>query len=189
MVVVCCASFRPLACKICAARDPSMRNIPSSRCSVSTLLCPSLSASSAAKSRIWRHSAVSGTSTEVGMRSRAVMRLSISVRISDAKSVSPRNRVISARSSRTSPSSMCSVSIEGLRTGLLRSAQRKSRAGLSLCNDQTWVAPEHATSGRAATLSARRRSVYVGGSRTAIGAGAVSQRRTLNRPVSSVSTH
>jgi len=105
------AGFRPFPSRICAARDRSARNIPSRRCSVPTLLWPSRSASSPARSRIFLQSLVRGTSTDVEKGSRRVMHLSISVRISDAKSVAPRNLFINAGSSRRSPSSACSVSM------------------------------------------------------------------------------
>ncbi len=71
----------PRSCKISAPKHFSSRRIPSSKCSVPTCRCPRRSASSVAKFRIRLDSWLSGTSTDVEMRSRMVMRCSISLRI------------------------------------------------------------------------------------------------------------
>ncbi len=60
------------------------------------------------------HSALNGTSTEVEIRSRIVMRASISLRIDSIDPCCRRNRLASALSSRIKPSSKCSVSMYGL---------------------------------------------------------------------------
>src|SRR5439155_16205690 len=70
--------------------------------------------SSAAMFRMRLHSALSGTSTDVEMRSRMVMRASISLRIDSIEPCWRRKRLASALSSRIKPSSKCSVSMYGL---------------------------------------------------------------------------
>src|SRR5229473_8067229 len=107
-------SRSPRSIKISEPKHFSSRRIPSSRCSVPTCLCPSRSASSAAMFRMRLHSALSGTSTEVEMRSRIVMRASISLRIDSIEPCWRRKRLASALSSRIKPSSRCSVSMYGL---------------------------------------------------------------------------
>ena len=104
----------PRSIKISAPKHFSSRRIPSSKCSVPTCLCPSRSASSADMFRMRLHSALSGTSTEVEMRSRIVMRASISLRIDSIDPCCRKKRFASALSSRIKPSSKCSVSMYGL---------------------------------------------------------------------------
>src|SRR5260221_11559820 len=60
------------------------------------------------------HSALRGTSTDVEMRSRIVMRASISLRIDSIEPCWRRKRLARALSSRIKPSSKCSVSMYGL---------------------------------------------------------------------------
>src|SRR5216684_916696 len=107
-------SRSPRSINISAPKHFSSRRIPSSKCSVPTCLWPSRSASSAAILRMRLHSALNGTSTEVEIRSRIVMRASISLRIDSIDPCCRRNRLASALSSRIKPSSKCSVSMYGL---------------------------------------------------------------------------
>src|SRR5712691_2527450 len=105
---------RPRSIRISAPKHFSSRRMPRSRCSVPTCLWPRRSASSAAILRMRLHSALSGTSTEVEMRSRIVMRASISLRIDSIEPCWRRKRLARALSSRMRPSSRCSVSMYGL---------------------------------------------------------------------------
>src|SRR6266404_3249838 len=105
---------RPRSINISAPKHFSSRRMPRSRCSVPTCLWPRRSASSAAILRIRLHSALSGTSTDVEMRSRMVMRASISFRIDSIEPCWRRKRFASALSSRIRPSNKCSVSMYGL---------------------------------------------------------------------------
>src|SRR5215470_9840465 len=107
-------SRNPRSINISAPKHFSSRKIPSSKCSVPTCFTPSPSASSAAMFRMRLHSALNGTSTEVEMRSRIVMRASISLRIDSIDPCCRRNRFASALSSRIKPSKRCSVSMYGL---------------------------------------------------------------------------
>src|SRR5713226_2338048 len=107
-------SRSPRSIKISAPKHFSSRRMPRSRCSVPTCLWPRRSASSAAILRMRLHSALSGTSTDVEMRSRMVMRPSISLRIDSIEPCWRRKRLASALSSRIKPSSKCSVSMYGL---------------------------------------------------------------------------
>src|SRR5882757_832225 len=104
----------PRSIKISAPKHFSSRKMPSRRCSVPTCFTPSRSASSPAILRMRLHSALSGTSTDVEMRSRMVMRASISLRIDSIEPCWRRKRFASALSSRIKPSSKCSVSMYGL---------------------------------------------------------------------------
>ena len=104
---------KPRSCKISAAKHFSSRRMPSSKCSVPTCLCPSRSASSVAKFRICLDSWLSGTSTEVEMRSRMVMRCSISLRMDSIEPWERKKRFANALSSRIRPSNRCSVSMYG----------------------------------------------------------------------------
>src|ERR1700732_4465306 len=105
---------RPRSIRISAPKHFSSRRMPRSKCSVPTCLWPRRSASSAAMFRMRLHSALSGTSTEVEMRSRMVMRASISFRMDSIEPCCRRKRFASALSSRIKPSSKCSVSMYGL---------------------------------------------------------------------------
>src|SRR6266700_867062 len=105
---------RPRSIKISAPKHFSSRRMPRSKCSVPTCLWPRRSASSAAILRMRLNSALSGTSTDVEMRSRMVMRASISLRIDSIEPCWRRKRLASALSSRIRPSSKCSVSMYGL---------------------------------------------------------------------------
>src|SRR5437667_5094915 len=105
---------KPRSIKISAPKHFSSRRMPRSKCSVPTCLWPRRSASSAAIFRMRLHSALSGTSTEVEMRSRIVMRASISLRIDSIEPCWRRKRLARALSSRIKPSSRCSVSMYGL---------------------------------------------------------------------------
>jgi hypothetical protein len=96
------------------ASELSTLKRPSRRCSVSTRRWASLSDSSPARFRTLLHSSVRGISTEVEMRSRRRIFLSMSVRISAATIFSPENLLTSHGSSRKSPSNKCSVSMWGL---------------------------------------------------------------------------
>src|SRR5882724_10489675 len=107
-------SRSPRSINISAPKHFSSRRMPSSKCSVPTCLCPSRSASSAAILRMRLHSALSGTSTVVEIRSRIVIRASISLRMDSIEPCCRRNRFASALSSRIKPSSKCSVSMYGL---------------------------------------------------------------------------
>ena len=104
----------PRSIRISAPKHFSSRKIPSSKCSVATCFTPSRSASSAAIFRMRLHSALKGTSTEVEMRSRMVMRASISFRMDSIDPCCRRNRLARALSSRIKPSKRCSVSMYGL---------------------------------------------------------------------------
>ena len=104
----------PRSIRISAPKHFSSRKIPSSKCSVATCFTPSRSASSAAIFRMRLHSALKGTSTEVEMRSRIVMRASISFRMDSIDPCCRRNRLARALSSRIKPSKRCSVSMYGL---------------------------------------------------------------------------
>jgi hypothetical protein len=89
------------------------------------VLVPSRSASSVAKFRMRLDSWLSGTSTDVEMRSRIVMRDSISLRMDSIEPWERRKRLARALSSRIKPSNKCSVSMYGdCRTGWPRTAQR-----------------------------------------------------------------
>src|SRR5215831_2292565 len=105
---------RPRSIRISAPKHFSSRKIPSRRCSVPTCLWPRRSASSAAMFKMRLHSALRGTSTEVEMRSRIVMRASISLRMDSMEPCWRRKRLARALSSRIKPRSKCSVSIYGL---------------------------------------------------------------------------
>src|SRR3989454_485498 len=105
---------RPRSWRISAPKHFSSRRIPRSRCSVPTCLWPRRSASSVARFRMRLHSAERGTSTDVEMRSRMVMRDSISFRMDSMEPCWRRNRLASALSSRIRPSRRCSVSMYGL---------------------------------------------------------------------------
>src|SRR5215469_12200617 len=105
---------RPRSMRISAPKHFSSRKIPNRRCSVPTCLWPRRSASSAAMFRMRLHSALRGTSTEVEMRSRIVMRASISLRIDSMEPCCRRKRLARALSSRIKPSNRCSVSMYGL---------------------------------------------------------------------------
>src|SRR6266568_3663617 len=107
-------SRRPRSIKISAPKHFSSRRMPRRRCSVPTCLWPRRSASSAAMLRMRLHSALSGTSTDVEMRSRMVMRASISFRIDSIEPCCRRKRLARALSSRIKPSKRCSVSMYGL---------------------------------------------------------------------------
>src|SRR5260221_5875342 len=107
-------SRSPRSIRISAPKHFSSRRIPSSRCSVPTCLWPRRSASSAAMFRMRLHSALRGTSTEVEMRSRMVMRASISLRMDSIEPCWRRKRLARALSSRIKPSKRCSVSMYGL---------------------------------------------------------------------------
>src|ERR1700674_841473 len=107
-------SRSPRSINISAPKHFSSRRMPSNKCSVPTCLWPRRSASSAAIFRMRLHSALSGTSTEVEMRSRIVMRASISLRIDSIEPCWRRKRFARALSSRIKPSRRCSVSMYGL---------------------------------------------------------------------------
>src|SRR5215469_10562573 len=107
-------SRSPRSIRISAPKHFSSRRMPSKRCSVPTCLWPKRSASSAAMFRMRLHSALRGTSTDVEMRSRMVMRASISLRMDSIEPCWRRKRLARALSSRIRPSSKCSVSIYGL---------------------------------------------------------------------------
>ncbi len=104
---------RPRSCKISAPKHFSSRRMPSNRCSVPTCLCPRRSASSVAKFKMRFDSWLRGTSTEVEMRSRIVMRCSISLRMDSIEPWERRKRLARALSSRINPSNRCSVSMYG----------------------------------------------------------------------------
>src|ERR1700730_1472511 len=124
---------RPRSIKISAPKHFSSRRIPSSRCSVPTCFTPRRSASSPAMFKIRLHSALRGTSTDVEMRSRMVMRASISLRIDSIEPCWRRKRLASALSSRIKPSSRCSVSMYGLPYWLPSyRAKKKTRRAFSV---------------------------------------------------------
>ena len=105
---------RPRSIRISAPKHFSSRRIPRSKCSVPTCLTPRRSASSPAILRMRLHSALSGTSTDVEIRSRMVMRASISLRIDSMEPCWRKKRLARALSSRIRPSNRCSVSMYGL---------------------------------------------------------------------------
>src|SRR6266702_1269238 len=128
----------PRSIRISAPKHFSSRKIPSSRCSVATCFTPSRSASSAAIFRIRLHSALSGTSTEVEMRSRMVIRASISLRMDSIEPCCRRKRLASALSSRIKPSKRCSVSMYGLPYWLASyRAKKMTRRAFSVYRSKT----------------------------------------------------
>src|SRR5215469_9332649 len=105
---------RPRSIRISEPKHFSSLRMPRSKCSVPTCLWPKRSASSAAMFRMRLHSALRGTSTEVEMRSRIVIRASISFRMDSMEPCWRRKRLARALSSRIKPRSKCSVSMYGL---------------------------------------------------------------------------
>ena len=101
----------PRSWRISAANDFSSRSKPSKRCSVPMCLCESRSASSAAYCSTRLHSGLRGRSTDVETLSRIVVRPSICLRMDSMEAWERRKRLVSCLSSRSRPSSRCSVSI------------------------------------------------------------------------------
>ena len=102
---------RPCSCSSRAAKHFSSRKSPSSRCSVPMCLWVSRSASSAPYDSTRLHSWLSGRSTEVDTFSLGAVCPSICLRMDSTAASELRKRFARALSSRSRPSSKCSVSM------------------------------------------------------------------------------
>src|SRR6202171_2780279 len=157
---------RPRSIRISAPKHFSSRRIPSSRCSVPTCLTPRRSASSPAIFKMRLHSALRGTSTDVEMRSRMVMRASISLRIDSMEPCWRRKRLARALSSRIKPSNRCSVSMYGLPYWLASyRAKKMTRRAFSVYRSNTISSllpegPHRSGRSRASTQNAMFQSQY-----------------------------